>query len=320
MTEHALSIPLIDISGFESGDRTSCDAVVAAVGAASEQYGFMRLTGHGVPLPTIAELFAQGRKFFAEPEEVKLAIRDQSANRGYVPMFDQVFPGEKPAGQESFSMGHPVPPADESLRDLPFYRQAPWPEEPGFRDAMLGVYNAMFTVGETVLSAMSLHLGREPDFFAGALQDSYSNMRIIHYPAPDAIADVTDFGSRPHEDRGLITLLIQDGNGGLDVEGPDGEWIGVEPDQTTVICNVGRLLRRWTNNRYTSAIHRVVNRAGCSRQSIPLFVHPGFNQVVDAADFAAPGDEVRFEPVVAGPFTYEDFAMQRPSWKVNAAE
>jgi isopenicillin N synthase-like dioxygenase len=320
MTGSTLSIPLIDISGFHSGDAAARDAVVAAVGAAAEQYGFMRLDGHGVPAATVSDLFSQGSAFFAQPEETKLAIRDQAANRGYVPMFDQVYPGEKPSGQESFSMGHPVPPSDESLRDLPFYKPAPWPEAPGFRDAMTGTYTAMFAVGETILSAMALHLGREEDFFVSALHDSYSNMRIIHYPSPAVIADVTDFGSRPHEDRGMITLLIQDGNGGLDVKGPDGEWIGVEPDQSKVICNVGRLLRRWTNNRYTSAFHRVVNRSGRSRQSIPLFVHPGFNQVVDAADFAAPGEVVKFEPVVAGPFTYEDFAYQRPSWKTQAAE
>lgn len=320
MSGSTLSIPVIDISGFGSGDAAARDAVIAAVGAAAEQYGFMRLVGHGVPAQTVANLFSSGSTFFAEPEETKLKIRDKAANRGYVPMFDQVYPGEKPAGQESYSMGHPVPPQDESLRDLPFYKSAEWPGTPGFRDAMLGVYDAMFALGETVLSAMALHLGRDADFFEDVLQDSYSNMRIIHYPAPQAVANVTDFGSRPHEDRGLITLLIQDGNGGLDVKGPDGEWIAVEPDQASVICNVGRLLRRWTNNRYTSAVHRVVNRSGRSRQSIPLFVHPGFNQVVEAADFAAPGETVKFEPVVAGPFTYEDFAYQRSSWKTAAAE
>jgi isopenicillin N synthase-like dioxygenase len=317
MTSEILSIPRIDMSGLESSDPGVRDAVVAAVGAASEQYGFMRLTGHGVPAGLVADLFAQGSAFFARPESEKLAIRDQAANRGYVPMFDQVYPGEKPAGQESFSMGHPVPPKDETLRDLPFYKPTLWPESTGFRDSMLGVYDAMFAVGETILSVMAVHLGRDPDFFVSALEDSYSNMRIIYYPAPDAIADVTDFGSRPHGDRGLITLLTQDGNGGLDVEGPNGEWIGVEPDQASVICNVGRLLRRWTNNRYTSAIYRVVNRAGQSRQSIPLFVHPGFHQVVDAADLARPAEEIRFDPVIAGPFTYEDFAIQRPSWKVQ---
>jgi isopenicillin N synthase-like dioxygenase len=123
-------------------------------------------------------------------------------------MFDQVFPGEKPAGQESFSMGHPVPPADPSLRDLSFYKPAPWPEMPQFRAAMEGCYAGLFTLGETVLQAMALHLGRPADFFTEAMRDTYSNMRVIHYPEPEAVADVTDFGSRPHEDRGMITLLV----------------------------------------------------------------------------------------------------------------
>jgi hypothetical protein len=42
-------------------------------------------------------------------------------------------------------------------------------------------------------------------------------------------------------------------------------------------------------------------------------MHPGFNQVVDPADFAAPGQPPISEPVVAGTFTYADFAVQRPS-------
>jgi isopenicillin N synthase-like dioxygenase len=234
-------------------------------------------------------------------------------------MFDNVMLGEKPAGQESFSMGHTAPPADPSLRDLPFYAPTPWPATVGFRAAMEGCYGELLALGQTVLEAMALHLGRPADFFATAMRDHYSNMRVIHYPAPAEIADVTDFGSRPHEDRGLITLLIQDGNGGLDVKGPDGAWIGVEPDPASVIVNVGRLLRLWTNGRYTSAIHRVVNRSGRSRQSIPLFMHPNFHQRVDPADFAAPGEKVRFEPVIAGEHTYSDFARQRPSWKVQTA-
>lgn len=82
---------------------------------------------------------------------------------------------------------------------------------------------------------------------------------------------------------------------------------------------VGRLLRLWTNGRYTSAIHRVVNRAGRSRQSIPLSMHSNFHQCVDPADFAAPGEKLRFEPVVAGEHTYSDFARQRPSWKPQTA-
>jgi isopenicillin N synthase-like dioxygenase len=320
MVDGIRAIPVIDVADLASGDATKRAAVVAEVGGAAEKCGFMRLVGHGIAPGTVAALFEAGEAFFAQPEPAKLAIRDKAANRGYIPMFDQVYPGERPAGQESFSMGHPAPPADATLRDLPFYMPTPWPAKPGFRDAMERCYGDLFAVGRTVLRAMARHLGRADDFFDAALQDTYSNMRVIHYPEPASIADVTDFGSRPHEDRGMITLLIQDGNGGLEVKGPDGNWIFVEPDQDSVICNVGRLLRRWTNERYTSAIHRVVNRSGRSRQSIPLFVHPGFNQVVDPADFAAPGETVQFEPVSAGEFTYADFAYQRPSWKQAAAE
>jgi isopenicillin N synthase-like dioxygenase len=76
MAESGLSIPLIDISGFTRGDEASRSAIVAAVGAAAEQYGFMRLTGHGIAPETIEAVFSNGRAFFAQPEAEKLKIRD----------------------------------------------------------------------------------------------------------------------------------------------------------------------------------------------------------------------------------------------------
>jgi len=70
----------------------------------------------------------------------------------------------------------------------------------------------------------------------------------------------------------------------------------------------------WTNGRYKSALHRVINTSGRERYSIPLFVHPDFRQVIDARDLAAPGAEIRFEPIVAGETVYANFARQRVSW------
>jgi isopenicillin N synthase-like dioxygenase len=319
MTASGHAIPTIDFSDFLTGEPTACRAVADAIGAASEQYGFMRLVGHPVAPRIVADTFTAGTAFFEGPAIIREAVRENRNNRGYNPMFDNVYPGEKPAGQESFSMGHPMPPDDPALRDLPFYAPTPWPAQDGFRAALERCFLAMFGLGEAMLQGMAMHLGRPADFFAGVTRDTYSNMRVIHYPTPEAVADVTDFGSRPHEDRGLITLLIQDGNGGLEVMGPGKQWLPVEPDPAAVIVNVGRLLRRWTNGRYKSAIHRVVNRSGRDRLSIPLFVHPGFHQVIDAADFAAPSERVRFAPIVAGEATYADFARQRPAWQQVAA-
>ncbi len=311
-------IPTIDFSGFLGGAEAARRSAAAAVGTAAETYGFMILTGHGLDPAAVEAAFGASRRFFDLPLESKLKIQEKRTNRGYQPMFDNIDKNQKPSSQEAFSIGHPVPPADGALLDLPFYAATPWPELQGFKEPVLTCYHAMFALGREVLRAMAIHLAKPEDSFDRALVDTYSNMRVLHYPPQEAVAHITDVGVRPHEDQGLITLLIQDENGGLEVLGPNEAWLPVPPDPRTVVVNVAKLMTRWTNGRFRSALHRVINRSGRERYSIPLFVHPSFHQVIDPADFARPDEPLRFEPIVAGRQVYENFARQRVSWKTPA--
>ncbi|MGE0253115.1 MAG: isopenicillin N synthase family dioxygenase [Alphaproteobacteria bacterium] len=311
-TKHA--IPTIDFAPFLAGGEAGRRSVAAAVGAAAETYGFMTLVGHGIPKATVDATFAAAVDFFDLPDAAKLAVQEKQTNRGFQPLFDNISKEGKKSGAEAFSMGHPVPPSDPSLLALPFYAATPWPDRPGFRDGLVACYLAMFGLAERVLEAMALHLGAAPDFFAKVSRNTYSNMRVIHYPPRERIATVTDIGVQAHEDQGLVTLLIQDMNGGLSVRGPEEEWLPVVPNPDAVVVNVAKLMTRWTNGRFKSAMHRVTNTSGRERYSIPLFVHPDYRQVIDARDLAAPGEEIRFEPIVAGETVYANFARQRVSW------
>lgn len=312
MTRHA--IPTIDFAPFLAGGEAGRRSVAAAIGAAAETYGFMTLVGHGIRRATVIDTLAAAIDFFNLPDATKLAVQERQTNRGFQPLFDNISKEGKKSGAEAFSMGHPVPPADSSLLVLPFYAPTPWPAQPGFRESLEACYFAMFGVAERVLEAMALHLGAAPDFFAKATRNTYSNMRVIHYPPRERIAEITDIGVQAHEDQGLITVLIQDMNGGLAVRGPEEAWLPVVPNPDAAVVNVAKLMTRWTNGRFKSALHRVVNTSGRERYSIPLFVHPDFRQVIDARDLAAPGTEIDFEPIVAGETVYANFARQRLSW------
>jgi isopenicillin N synthase-like dioxygenase len=312
---NAHAIPVFDFSPFRDGSEAGRRSMAEKIGWAAETYGFMTLANHGVAPEVVNATLQIAETFFKLPDETKLLIQEKRTNRGFQPMFDNVDKEGKPSGQEAFSMGHPVPPDDPALLDLPFYAATPFPDLPGFKAQLETAYGAMFEVGRNVLRAMALHLGKSPDFFDNALVSTYSNMRVIHYPPAEAVAHRTDVGVRPHEDQGLITLLIQDSNGGLEVRGPDGTWLPVYPDPEAIVVNVGKLLTRWTNGRYKSALHQVINRSGRERYSMPLFMHPSFHQKIDPADFARPGEELHFEPIVAGEQVYANFSRQRQSWK-----
>lgn len=314
-TPHALPhvIPTIDIAPLFGGSDSDRLIVAEAVGQAARTYGFMKLVGHGVPDAVVADTFRMAERFFGQPEEAKLPYQERRTNRGFQPMFDNVDRNGTPSGQEAFSMGHPIPPEDPALLALPFYAATPWPTLAGFREQLETCYHAMFGVGEAVLSAFATHLGAPADFFASVSRNTYSNLRVVHYPPQEAVQHITDVGVRAHEDQGLVTLLIQDMNGGLEVLGPEGDWLPVVPDERAIVLNVGKLLTRWTNGQLKSALHKVVNRSGRERYSIPLFVHPNYHQVIDPRDFAG-SDKPKFEPIVAGEQVYSNFSRERKSW------
>lgn len=311
------AIPTLDFRPFLDGSDQG--GVAAALGAAFEATGFVQLIGHGVPAAVLDDAFATAEAFFAQPDGWKRQVQDRRTNRGFIPMFDTALPGEKPGGHEAFSIGHPDRPTDPALLALPLHAETPWPDMPGFRPKLEACYAAMYALSGQILSAVARHLGAAPDFFAAASRHSYSNMRILHYPPAEAVADTTDIGVRAHVDEGLITLLVQDMNGGLAVQAPDGAWLPVPPNRDAMVINVGKLLRRWTNGRYQAALHKVVNTSGRERYSIPLFVHPSYHTRIDPVTLV--GQESAgpdFEPIVAGERVYANFMARRVSWQVPA--
>ncbi len=308
-------IPTIDIAPYRRGDAAARAAVVDAIGRAAEDYGFALIVGHGIAPATITGAFEAGRRFFELPDDYKRSIQEHRSNRGYQPMFDNLRHDGKPSAQEGYTIGHPVAPDDPELLALPFHSATPWPPLPGFREAFESLYWALFGLGRELLGAVAIHLGAGDDFFAAALVDTYSHMRINHYPPQESVAHVADEGVFAHRDESLMTLLLQDDNSGLQVMGRDGRWIPVAPDPEAVVVNVGKMLRHWTGGRFDAALHRVINASGRDRYSIPLFLHPGYHTVVDPrALVGAIGGLDDFPPIVAGDTVNASFATTRKSW------
>ncbi|CDP21791.1 unnamed protein product [Coffea canephora] len=84
-----------------------------------------------------------------------------------------------------------------------------------------------------------------------------------------------------HSDMGTLTVLLQDGIGGLYVKleedalvGRKEEWIEIPPIPGALVINVGDSLQILSNGRYTSAEHRVSTTSKQSRVSIPVFTAP----------------------------------------------
>ncbi len=316
----ARAIPTIDVAAYRRGDDPAAvDAFVHAFGDAAEADGFALIVGHGIAPSTIAGAFDAGRRFFELPEAYKRSIQERRSNRGYQPMYDNLRHDGKPSAQEGYTIGHPQPPTDPALLALPFHSATPWPPLPDFREPLEALYWSLYDVGHDLLGALARHLGAQPRFFRDALVDTYSHLRINHYPPQEIVSHVADEGVFAHRDESLLTLLLQDENAGLQVMGRDGVWIPVVPNPEAVVVNVGKMLRHWSGGRYNAALHRVINRSGRDRYSIPLFVHPGYHTVVDPRDLVGPGADPDYPPIVAGDTVNASFATTRKSWNDEPA-
>jgi len=312
----AQTIPAVDFSRYLYGTRQERAAVSQEIEHACRHYGFFYLDNHGISATAIADTFAAAREFFALPLQERQACKAPSGrqNRGYQAMFDTQREGEAPDVKESFDMGYPLEAAElEKLSHLPFYSLNAWPRDPGFRYRVENLYFAMLECGHHVLRAMAESLGLDANFFVARCRQPFSNMRLVHYPPQPPRAE-EGIGARPHTDKGLITLLLNDANGGLHVQSADGEWIDAPPRAGALIINVGDLLTRWTNGRFRSAVHRVVNISGNERFSIPQFHHLNYFAEVNPADIPGGGENV-YPPIMAGEFVGEGFRRDRKSWR-----
>src|SRR5690606_7923608 len=137
----------------------------------------------------------------------------------------------------------------------------------------------------------------------------------IHYPPVDAgRARQGQAGVRAaaHEDINLVTLLVGASASGLEVLSRGGQWVPFTAEEDTIVVNIGDMLQRLTNHVYPSTTHRVVKPAGpgagTSRYSVPFFVHPAPDFLIDVLPCCVTADNPRRYPQ---PITANAYLEQR---------
>ncbi len=289
-------LPIIDLSASQA-------EVARQINSACLTNGFFYVRNHGVPDAVIQGALDQAKWFFRQPLEEKRKVKVNMRHRGFNALGDALMYGaEKPDYKEFYSMGLELAEDDpDVLAGQALRGPNNWPEQPEFRAALSAYYEAMGVCGAGLLRAVAVSLGAAEDFFVDKYRKRLQRTQIIYYPPQPPMADAAQFGLAPHTDFGCITLLWQDDNGGLEVEERSSKtWIPAPPIPGTLVINVGDLLGRWTNDRYASTPHRVVNRSGRERFSIATFYDPDYMAPVDPGAFGVSAAESNYEVVPAG--------------------
>ena len=156
------SLPVIDLAPLGEGEAELV-RVAAAIGAACRDAGFFYAVNHGVPRAVMDEAFAQSQRFFALPLALKqaIAIETVGGNRGYSGLRHEALdPAQGPDMKEAFNVGVDVAPDDpELLAKKPFRALNAWPDLVGFRETMLGYFDACAALGARLHRAFARDLG-----------------------------------------------------------------------------------------------------------------------------------------------------------------
>ena len=118
------------------------------------------------------------------------------------------------------------------------------------------------------------------EYFQAFFRPSLATVRISHYP-PIA-AEANQWGIDPHTDAGFMTLLPSNPVPGLWIrpDRPAAEWFEPVQEPESFVVNSGDMLRRWTNDRFLSTLHRVLNVSGRDRYALPYFYDPRVDTVI----------------------------------------
>lgn len=312
------AFPVFDLSRFEQADVAGRKALGREVDEICRATGFLAVSGHSVPQAVIDAVWSKARAFFDQSAEMKEKVRAPYPGYPY---------GYLGSGAEALakSKGADTPPdhggplsVPQGLTDpqaLAFcYAETIWPESPdGFVDAWKAYYAAMEDLAARIMRVFAVALDLPEDHFQPMIDRPISALRALNYPETDTpLAGQLRAGA--HTDYGSLTILLpQPGSGGLQIFTPEGDWREVPPVEGAFVINIGDLMALWTNDRWVSTLHRVVNpdvgaARSARRQSLAFFHQPNWLQEIACIETCLErGEAPRYQPVQSGPYLMGKF-------------
>jgi len=305
------NVPVIDISSFVNGGSESSRREVASqLREACINLGFFYLSGHGIPTAELDETIAWAHQLFELPLDAKMTMHASGPGQPGFMRVGGVNPDENPDKaadlKERYVMSRALRAGEIGGAAEPI-GDSRWPDEkllPGFATFMRSQLAKRVTLSQTLVRALAMSLDLPETHFDQVFKNLGAVAILNYYPPFDhSVVKRTQWSFSPHTDYGGFTLLLQDNLGGLQVRNSAGEWIDIPPIPGTLVVNIGDLFATWTNDLYTSNLHRALNVSDRARVSFPFFTSPEWSTVIECLETCqGPERPARYPPVAAGEY------------------
>ena len=312
--------PIVDIEKYFNSNKIEKDNYSQEVDAICRNSGFLAIKNHGIDQPVIEGIWNATERFFSLSSNKK--NESKAPFDGYP--YRYLGPGKEalaaskgmntpPDLKESFNGGPILRPANITDSDaLSFcYADTIWPNSPvEFKSAWIAYYQQMEILASKIMQLFATALSLEEKFFDPYIDQPISALRALNYPAQKKPPEIGQLRAGAHSDYGSLTILLPEENSvGLEILTLSGQWELVPAIPNTFIINIGDLMARWTNDRWISTLHRVVNKGSINkRQSLAYFHQPNWNAEIQCLSCCLQDGELpKYPPVKSGPYLMEKF-------------
>lgn len=258
---YTAELPIIDLAQLFGHGRLE---VLRAIADACQNWGFFQVINHGVSTVAMARLWAAVRQFFSLPAEARMQYYAELLEQKEVSYFTSHLPAKEKYSEWKDSLYFRCDPkAPDALQQAPEFCRKP----------VLEYLKQTSTLATAIYQAILETLGLNSDYKADGAPEICSGliMGVHYYPScPDPSLT---FGQSRHSDITLLTVVLQDEVGGLQVMN-QGRWVAVKPVEDSFVINVGDPIQILSNGKYKSVEHRIVLNKEKPRISMACFFNP----------------------------------------------
>lgn len=300
-------LKIIDLSLSES-------EILLSLEEACISKGFFYLKNHGIPQELISSAFEQSKLFFNLPacEKEKIDVKNSKIFRGYTDFNNETLDPKNqkaPDTKEGYYAGEHISESNPDFGKDTFQGPNQYPNSdllPNFRKTIDLYYETLIKLGQKIARFLAIILKAPEDFFKDKFNNPVALIRLLHYNERKSDINNGVYACGAHSDYGLVTFLITDGVPGLELL-INGQWIEVPQIENSFVVNLGDMLEIYSNGKFKSTKHRVVNKLGKERYSIPFFYEPNSYTIVEPLQcYMIENEKPKFKPV-----KYEDYIRNK---------